>query len=529
VPGGRAPLGVLASCGAGIRTSRRSYIRAVDGFSRRELLERGGRAALGLTALPALAELLAAPPTGIYGELARTLQGDVVVPSDAAYDRARVLYNTRFDGVHPHAVAFCESRQDVERTVRWARKHAVRIVPRSGGHSYGGYSTTSGVVVDVSRLNKVSLDSRRRAAVGAGTRLIDVYDRLWQSRVTVPAGTCPTVGIAGLALGGGIGFAARKFGLTCDNLVEATIVTAQGQTLVCNANQHADLYWACRGGGGGNFGIATRLVFRTHPVDRVATYTIQWPWADARRVVQAWQAFAPHAPDGLFCVLNLNAAGGGSPQITSAGQFFGTREQLETLIRPLVNAGTPTRLGFTSRTYMEAVRLWAGCGGTIAECHLQPQGQLGRSTFKGKSDYANRPLTQRGIAMLVDQIESRAAGGPGSGIVLLDSSGGAINRIGKAATAFVHRDALFSLQYLSYWDVSASKSVANANLNYLRRFRAAMRPYVSGFAYQNYIDPELASWRHAYYGSNFNRLVAVKRRYDPQNVFRFRQSIPTRI
>jgi hypothetical protein len=501
----------------------------MDGLTRRELLEQGGRAALGLTALPFVGNVLTAPPSGIYRELARTLQGDVVVPSDAAYTRARVLYNTRFDGVHPRAVVFCESRQDVERTVRWARKHAVRIVPRSGGHSYGGYSTTSGVVVDVSRLNRISLDVRKRAAVGAGTRLIDVYDRLWQRRVTVPAGTCPTVGIAGLALGGGIGFAARRFGLTCDNLVEATIVTADGQTVVCNANEHADLYWACRGGGGGNFGIVTRLVFRTHPVDRVATYTMQWPWADARRVVQAWQTFAPHAPDGLFCVLNLSAVGGGSPQITSAGQFFGSREQLESLIRPLVNAGTPTRVTVTSRTYMEAVRLWAGCTGTVAECHLQPQGQLGRARFKGKSDYANRPLSQRGIATLVAQIESRAAGGPGSGIVLLDSSGGAINRIGKAATAFVHRDGLFSLQYLSYWNVSAPASVVGANLNFLRRFRRAMRPYVSGFAYQNYIDPELANWRHAYYGSNFSRLVAVKRRYDPRNVFRFRQSIPTRI
>jgi FAD/FMN-containing dehydrogenase len=501
----------------------------VEHITRRELLERGGRAALGLGAIPLVAHLAGAQPTGIFAELARTLSGDVVVTADSAYAQARLLYNTRFDGVHPRAVVFCEGREDVERTVRWARKHAIRIVPRSGGHSYGGYSTTSGVIVDVSRINKVTLDSRRRAAVGAGARLIDVYDQLWQHGVTVPAGTCPTVGIAGLTLGGGIGFAARKFGLTCDNLVEATVVTAAGRVVVCNAHDHADLYWACRGGGGGNFGIVTRLVFRTHPVDRVATFTIQWPWSDARRVVQAWQAWAPHAPDGLFSVLNLNAAGGGTPQVTSAGQFFGTREELESLIRPLVNAGSPSRVAVTSRTYMEAVRVWAGCSGTIAQCHLQPQGQLGRSHFKGKSDYANKPLSTRSIATLVAQIEARAGGGAGSGIVLLDSSGGAINRVRKGATAFVHRDGLFSLQYLAYWDASAGAAVAAANLNFLRRFRAAMHPYVSGFAYQNYIDPDLANWRHAYYGSNFRRLVAVKRRYDPANVFRFKQSIPPRV
>jgi hypothetical protein len=507
----------------------------VDRITRRELLVWSGRLALAGSAVPLagpLAELAwSAPPTGIFQELARTLRGDVVLPGSASYTQARVLYNTRFDAVHPRAVVFCESREDVERTVRWARRHGIRIVPRSGGHSYGGYSTTSGVIVDVSRLNAVSLDARRRAFVGAGTRLIDVYDRLWQHGRTVPAGTCPTVGIAGLALGGGIGFAARKLGLTCDNLLEATIVTASGATLVCNSRQHQDLYWALRGGGGGNFGIVTRLVFRTHPVDRVATYAIQWPWSDARRVIRAWQQWAPHAPDGLFSVLNLNAIGGtrSLPRITSAGQFFGTREQLESLIRPLTNAGVPTRVTVSARTYMDAALMWAGCAGTVAECHPQPQGELGRSTFKAKSDYVNRPLSARGIDVLVRQIEARQPAGPGSGIVLLDSSGGAINRVRKDATAFVHRDALFSMQYLAYWQAADSSAVAAANLRWLRRFRGAMRPFVSGFAYQNYIDPELASWRHAYYGSNLKRLVEVKRRYDPGNAFHFRQSIPTRL
>jgi hypothetical protein len=503
----------------------------VESLSRRELLERAGDIALGIAFAPlaGLAEVASAAPPGIYGQLARSLRGDVVVPGDAAYARARVLYNTRFDGIHPHAVVLCESPSDVERTVTWARKHGVRVVPRSGGHSYGGYSVSPGVVVDVSRLNRIALAPRSRAVVGAGARLIDVYDALWQHRLTVPAGTCPTVGIAGLTLGGGIGFAARKFGLTCDNLVEATIVTAAGKALVCNAHEHADLYWALRGGGGGNFGIVTRLVFRTHSVGDVATCALEWPWSDSRAVVRAWQTLAPHAPDGFFSVCNLSCAGGGSPRITVAAQLFGTPQQLKTLIAPLTATGSPTRVSVDGRSYFDAVRMWAGCSGTVAECHLPPQGTLGRSTFKGKSDYANRPFTASAIDTLVRRIESRRTGGPGRAIVLLDSSGGAINRVPKAATAFVHRDALFSLQYLAYWDASDPSAIATANLVFLRDLYRAMRPHVSGFAYQNYIDPELSTWKHAYYGSNLPRLVAVKRRYDPGNVFRFRQSIPTRL
>ena len=155
----------------------------------------------------------------------------------------------------------------------------------------------------------------------------------------------------------------------------------------------------------------------------------------------------------------------------------------------------------------------------------EPFGDAGRSTFKGKSSFANQHLSPAGIDTMIRQIEARVSTGSGSGIILLDSYGGAINRVKKNATAFVHREALFSMQFLAYWDPSAA---ATPNLRWLAAFYAAMRPYVSSFAYQNYIDPDLHNWQHAYYGSNLDRLIAVKRRYDAQNVFRSRQSIPLR-
>jgi FAD/FMN-containing dehydrogenase len=483
----------------------------VEQLTRRQLLARGTVLALGTVPLVDALTAAAAPPSGIFRELDRQLRGDVVQRGAPGYNAARVVYDTRYDAVKPQAIAYCESLADVQKTVRWARKHHVHIVPRSGGHSYGGYSTTSGVIVDVSRLHAVSLAANGRAAAGAGAELMGVYTALANRGRMIPGGTCPTVGIAGLTQGGGIGLSGRKFGLTCDHLLEATVVLADGSAVVANARQHSDLYWALRGGGGGNFGIVTRFVFRTHPVGSVSTYSMEWPWSDAKQVVQAWQAFAPHAPDGLSCVLNVNAAAGlGTPHITSAGQFFGSEQALRSLLAPLANAGTPTRFTTTTRTFLEAVHYWAG-GGT------------GRATFAAKSSISTAPLSSAGIDALLHQIEDKRTAGTGSGIVLLDSWGGAINRVPKGATAFVHRSALFSMQYLAYWDAGTT---AAPNVAWLRRCFAALRPYVSTFAYQNYIDPELPNWQHAYYGTNLARLRQVKHKYDPHNVFHFRQSIP---
>jgi len=369
----------------------------------------------------------------------------------------------------------------------------------------------------VSRLAAVTAQPGRPALVGAGAKLIDVYAGLAQHGVTIPAGSCATVGIGGQALGGGIGFLSRKLGTTSDNLLGLTLVTADGQARTCSATENADLFWASRGGGGGNFGIATQYRFRTSPVTAVATFTVSWPWSQAKSVAAAWQRWSPHAPDELFSVCNLGS-GGGSPTIRVSGQLIGNAQTLRRLIGPLVDTGTPLEVITRDRDYLTAVQYWAGCG-PVSECHLEPFGGLTRATFAAKSDYVRTPLTKAAIATIVAAIP-RA---PVTGALLLDSYGGAINRVPKAATAFVHRDALCSLQYLAYWSTAAQ---GRASLAWLHSFYASMRPYVSGEAYVNYIDPDLAARPQAYYGTNLPRLAAIKRRYDPGNVFRFAQSIP---
>jgi hypothetical protein len=455
--------------------------------------------------------------------LQRQIDGTVVAQGAPGYDAARLLYSPRFDATHPLAVVYCQSARDVSRAILWARQNGVRVTARSGGHSYAGYSTTTGVVIDVSRLASITVNAAARTVgVGAGARLMGVYRELAAHGLTIPAGSCPTVGIAGLALGGGVGFAGRKLGLTCDNIRSFTMVTADGVVRQCNPNRNPDLFWAGRGGGGGNFGIATRFTFTTHPVGTVTIYRAGFSWSDAPRVVDAWQRWAPTAPDELFSLLSVEATDSGATHVGSSGQFFGTAPELQALLASFFAAGaTPNTLEISTMPYLDAMLLWAGCSSAM---HCSLGDGVGRSTFAAKSDYVNTSLSSSGIDTLLRAVEARAAT-PARGSVLLDAYGGAINRVPKAATAFVHRDAAFSLQYIAGWEPASGDPAALAASSWLQSTYAAMRPHVSGFAYQNYIDRELPRWGLAYYGSNYARLRKVKRRYDPNRVFRFAQSI----
>jgi FAD/FMN-containing dehydrogenase len=411
------------------------------------------------------------------------------------------------------------SAEHVRQAVLWAQRNGVPIAARSGGHSYGGYSTVAGgLVVDLRRLGGVSL-ANGKTTIGAGARLGDVDAALAARGAAIPAGSCATVGISGLALGGGVGLASRALGTTSDNLVSLTLVTADGRVRTCSASHERDLYWACRGGGGGNFGIATSFTFRVHPVSSVAWFVASWPWEQAAEVVGAWQAFAPHAPDELFslCTLAVRAAG---PTVQCFGQYLGPPSALRKAIAPLSRV-PGMRLTVGAESYLRAQLRWAGClGKTVAQCRLRvesPQGTLPREAFAAKSDYVTKPLPSAARGELVRAVGAAAEAGIRSSVIL-DSYGGALNRVPAGATAFVHRGALCSVQYY----VAGAGTAAQ---RWLRGTYAAMRPFVSGYAYQNYIDPELADWRHAYYGANYARLDEIKRRVDPDRLFRFAQSI----
>jgi FAD/FMN-containing dehydrogenase len=484
-----------------------------EALTRRELVERGAAvgalAALGqLGFVPTALGALSADPR--IRELARLVRGPVVTPASPRYASLRRGYNAHFDGVHPLAIVQPLDAADVQAVVRWAVKRKVRIVARSGGHSYAGYSTTTGVVVDLSRLAHVGL-SAGHAVIGAGARLGSVVAGLAAHGRAIPTGSCPSVGIGGLALGGGFGFASRAWGLTCDNLVQARVVTADGKVVVADASHHSDLFWACRGGGGGNFGIATQLTFRTHAAPTAAYFVDTYAWSDIEAVVDAFLGWAPSAPDGLGALCRL--AAGPQPSVQVFGQHLDGLAALTPLLATLHAKVAPTKSTTGTESWLDLARRWGGCHSPqLAACTtVAPQ------AFAAGSDYVAKRPSAAGLTAFRHAIEERGAN---PGALLIDAYGGAINRVGPAATAFVHRDQLASIQYFA---LAGDWSAARA---WVRAARGTLAPHTSGFAYQNYIDPDLATWRHAYYGANLARLEQVKRRYDPGNLFRFPQSIP---
>ena len=363
------------------------------------------------------------------------IRGQVIRRGASGFLNAAHAYNERFDAVLPNFVARPLDAPDVVTAVKWGVSHGVPLRARSGGHSYAGYSTLSGgVVLDLRNMRGISVNvNKRTATIGAGAQLIDVYAALAAHGLTIPAGSCPSVGIAGHAIGGGMGLAGRQFGLTADNLLSAQIVTADGRLRTASAGSNPDLYWALRGGGGGNFGVVTSFTFRVHPVPQtVAGFIVTWPWAQAADALAAWQGWAPHAQSQLTSIFHLNG-GAGSTSVSVSGQYFGPAADLGRLLAPLTAVGG-ARVSAGDFGYLQAQLMWAGCSHiSMTACHTEgtrPGGTLQRESFQAKSDYVSKPLPAQARQALVRAAEARA-NIPGSGAILFDSYGGAIDRVNR--------------------------------------------------------------------------------------------------
>lgn len=431
-------------------------------------------------------------------------------PGDAGYETNLAVYNAR-TAVRPALRAVCSTPEAVAGVVDWARRSGVRFATRSGGHSFEGYCCSPDLVIDLQGLNRIHFDAREQTvSVGAGVSLGAIYKALRDqgSNIAFVAGTCPTVGVAGHVLGGGYGFLARAYGLACDNLLSLRMVDAGARLIEADARRSADLFWASRGGGGGSLGIVTDFTFKTRRVDGVYTFTLIWslPQVRAKRLIKAWQAWAPATTGAITALLKVGKTGSGVYGLRCIGQSIGTEAQLRRELAVLTSV-EPTTVDIRHKTFFTAVD---GFSGGWA---YQPEYSKERSDFVAS-------LSDAGIDMLLGRLMAIPAGHV---VALFNAYGGEIDAVVPAATAFPHRKGTgFCIHYYSSWRSSRDTS---KRLRESASVFSPMRPHVSGGAYVNYCDADLANFERAYWGANLPRLKQIKQKYDPGNLFRHGQSV----
>jgi FAD/FMN-containing dehydrogenase len=374
-------------------------------------------------------------------------------------------------------------------------------------------------MIDVNGMTNVKADAAAGTVrVVGGARNSDLADILRPLDVTVSAGRCPDVGAAGLTLGGGFGFSTRKLGLTTDALMETEIVTASGEILTCSTVENPDLFWACRGGGGGNFGINTSFTFRTTAVGDVAVYRCTWDRVDAATLLDVFQRVLATAPNEFSMRLGFDAPADpkDGSKLEAIGQYFGPSANLADLLAPVFAVAAPTTREVHDVTYWQGRDLLAD--------------NEGPSAFVERSRFVPHLIGSDGLAVFAEQLRSRPATvATSSAGAKLFSWGGAIGKIPPAATSFVHRDDLALFSVSANWAVDERPSALRRLIDWVDEFWQVMGPHTSNRSYQNFIDPGLTDWRRGYYGDNLERLVNVKRAVDPEGIFHFAQSIPTRL
>jgi len=435
------------------------------------------------------------------------LRGALLSPKDEGYNTARQVWNGMIDK-RPALIARCAGPADVVQAVNFARTNNLPLSVRGGGHNITGYAVCDGgLMIDLSPMKGIRVDPAGRTARAQGGVTWAEFDHETQAfGLATTGGFVPSTGIAGVTLGGGFGYLMRRCGLACDNLLSVDIVTADGQPRTASASEHADLFWGVRGGGG-NFGVVTSLEYRLHPVGPlVLGGLILHPIAQAREATRFYHAFTRTAPDELTVVLAYLILPDGQPVVGFLPCYCGPPARGEEIIRPLRAFGTPLADTVAPLPYTAIQAL----GGP-----LYPPGRLNywKSSFL-------RELSDAAIETMIAQFSAMPS--PLSG-VYLELLGGAMSRVEPGETAFGDRSAPYSLIITSEWTDAAESA---RHVQWTRDCWAAMQPFAKEGHYINYLDQgEEERVKTAYGDKTYARLVGLKNRYDPTNLFRLNHNI----
>jgi FAD/FMN-containing dehydrogenase len=441
--------------------------------------------------------------------LAKSLSGRLLLPGADGYDDARTLWNRTIDR-RPALIARCAGADDVVSAVRFAREHDLLVSVRGGGHNVTGNAVCEGgLMIDLSPMKAARVDAEeRRLVAGPGLTWGELDTATQRHGLATTGGIISSTGVSGLTLGGGHGWLMRRHGLACDNLASVDLVTADGVRLRASADEHPDLFWGVRGGGG-NFGIVTAFEFRLHPLGTIVAGLLLHPLSRAREVLERYRAFAPGAPDELTVGILITTWFDGTPVIAIALCYGGAPEAGEHVVQPLRRLGSPMLDTVRPMTYGELQ--------TMFDATNPPGAWYYKTGYLEGDKFAE----DRFIDVLLDHCDFPTPS-PLSRI-FIEHLGGAMGRVPATDTAFVHRAAPFDLIVIAggYRPDEAEK-----NVRWARSTSDAMRPFMSGAAYVNYLGPDATREAvQSAYGPAYARLVALKDRYDPQNVFRLNQNI----
>jgi FAD/FMN-containing dehydrogenase len=439
--------------------------------------------------------------------LAADFAGEVIVPGDAGYDSARRIWNASIDK-RPGAIARCSGVADVVRSVKFARANNLLVSVRGGGHNVAGRALCDdGIVIDLSAMRGVVVDPQSRTVrVQGGATLADVDRETHAYGLAVPTGTVSRTGIAGLTLGGGVGWLVRKYGLTCDNLLSCEVVTAEGKLVTASETTNPDLFWGLRGGGG-NFGIVTSFLFRTHPVSTVLSGLILYPRSQASAVLNQYRAFMTTAPEELTAYGALIWTPEGTPVVGIAGCYCGELAEGERVLRPLRAFGSPVLDAIQPMPFPAMQKLLEGAF---------PDGTYNywKSTFL-------KAISDEAIDVIIDH--GNQAQSPLSGIVI-EFYGGAATRVKVGDTAFAQRQAEYNIVIAAQWRDAAEN---DQHIGWAHRLWGALKPYSSGGQVLTLTSDVSEEAMRAGFGSNYARLVELKTKYDPTNFFSRNQHTKT--
>ncbi|MEV0740751.1 FAD-binding protein [Streptomyces sp. NPDC050549] len=476
------------------------------------------------------------PPGRAAGEVGRGVaeqlgtDAGVDAVRDATYDQARQLDQIQFDTVLPSAVAYCESPADVALCLRFAADNDLATAVRSGGLSAAGYSTCRGLVVDVSRLDSIAVGSGS-GTLGPGAQMVDITHTLGSTGLAVAGGYCPTVRAGGFLQGGGLGPRTRTIGMACDTVTSARVVLADGRCVTASATDHPDLYWALRGGGGGNFGVVTSYTLTTAPVAEIAVAFINWPYDQAVDVMNGWAQWLAGAPSAVGGLAEVNLTDpSATPQVQVILLGLGGLDRLNQEATRLADAvGSASASQFAAgMPYESALMIAYGCSSyAVAQCHRTgTDAQLPRTAWTdARSRLFTGPLPRSNWSELLTAYDTDRRSGRLRQL-RATALGGAANAMRRTDTAHVHRDSLYLLTYNASIAVGPTDDDSlTAARDWADRGFRAMDPYSNGESYQNCIDPALSDYMAAYYAENANRLVRVKKKYDPDGLFRFPQAV----